>query len=164
MKKEISFKIENNEITYLGDVVKLIKELKLDNEGKQGLATFEISDDVKFWQHKYYRGELLEFFALNMGITKDEAHQFFKEKFLKCDLMEYEEIPSKYRARAKEVIKVALDNTTGEQTLLSRYYIPSMGDLNYKDAADYIRQCELFAVEWYQYSVKDNQARENARL
>lgn len=164
MKKEISFKIEHNEIKYLSDVVKLLRDLKLDNEGKHGLATFEISDDVKFWQHKYYRGELLEFFAINMGITKDEAHLFFKDKFLKYDLMEYEEIPVKYRARAKEVVKVALDNETGEQTFLSRYYIPSMGDLNYKDAAEYIRQCELFAVEWYQYSVKDNQAREKAKL
>ena len=126
-----------------------------------GIITIEDIDNVKFFQHKYYRGELLEYCSLNSGLTKEECHEYFKSQFLCFRLADGEKIPSKYARRAK--IYVREIEKDGEIIEQAYKYIPSMGDLSYQDAADFIQKVELLAVEMWQYSTNSG-LREKAQI
>jgi hypothetical protein len=127
-----------------------------------GIITIEDIDNVKFFQHKYYRGELLEYCSLNSGMTKEECHEYFKSQYLCFRLADGERIPSKYSRRAKIYVREAV-NENGETIEQAFKYIPSMGDLSYQDAAHFIQQVELFAVEMWQYSTSSD-LREKAKI
>lgn len=158
MKKEITFERVNGK-SKLGITPGDFYKGFPDN--CNGIITIEDIDNVKFFQHKYYRGELLEFCSLNSGWTKEECHEYFKSQFLCFRLAEGEKIPSKYARRAK--IYVREIEKDGEIIDQAYKYIPSMGDLSYKDAADFIQKVELLAVEMWQYSTSSG-LREKAQI
>ena len=150
MKKEFTFERVN------GNTIKPAVLISPDYmfegfpDNCNGIITIEDVDSIKFFQHKYYRGELLEFCSLNSGLTKEECHEYFKSQFLCFRLAEGEKITSKYARRAKIYVReIEKDGEIYEQIYK---YIPSMGDLSYKDAADFIQKVELLAVEMWQYS------------
>lgn len=158
MRKEITFERVNGK-TKLGINPSDFYKGLPDN--CNGIITIEDVDNVKFFQHKYYRGELLEYCSLNSGWTKEECHEYFKSKYLTFSLAEGEKIPSKYSRRAKIYVREYEEN--GEIKEYAYKYIPSMGDLSYQDAADFIQKVELLAVEMWQYSTNSD-LREKAQI
>ena len=159
MKKEITFERVNGK-SKLG--INPSDFYKGFPDNCNGIITIEDIDNVKFFQHKYYRGELLEYCALNSGMTKEECHGYFKSQYLCFRLADGEKIPSKYSRRAKIYVRETV-NVDGETIEQAYKYIPSMGDLSYQDAAKYIQQVELFAVEMLQYSTNSD-LREKAKI
>ena len=159
MKKEITFERVNGK-SKLG--INPSDFYKGFPDNCNGIITIEDIDNVKFFQHKYYRGELLEYCALNSGMTKEECHGYFKSQYLCFRLADGEKIPSKYSRRAKIYVRETV-NANGETIEQAFKYIPSMGDLSYQDAAKYIQQVELFAVEMLQYSTNSD-LREKAKI
>ena len=159
MKKEITFERVNGK-SKLG--INPSDFYKGFPDNCNGIITIEDIDNVKFFQHKYYRGELLEYCALNSGMTKEECHGYFKSQYLCFRLADGEKIPSKYSRRAKIYVRETV-NVDGETIEQAYKYIPSMGDLSYQDAAKYIQQVELFAVDMWQYSTSSD-LREKAKI
>jgi len=159
MKKEITFERVNGK-SKLG--INPSDFYKGFPDNCNGIITIEDIDNVKFFQHKYYRGELLEYCALNSGMTKEECHGYFKSQYLCFRLADGEKIPSKYSRRAKIYVRETV-NVDGETIEQAYKYIPSMGDLSYQDAAKYIQQVELFAVDMWQYSTNSD-LREKAKI
>ena len=152
MKKEITFERVNGK-SKLG--INPSDFYKGFPDNCNGIITIEDIDNVKFFQHKYYRGELLEYCALNSGMTKEECHGYFKSQYLCFRLADGEKIPSKYSRRAKIYVRETV-NVDGETIEQAYKYIPSMGDLSYQDAAHFIQQVELFAVDMWQYSTSSD--------
>ena len=158
MKKEITFERVNGKSKLGINPSDFYKGLP---DNCNGIITIEDIDNVKFFQHKYYRGELLEYCSLNSGMTKEECHEYFKSQFLCFRLAEGEKVPSKYTRRAKIYVReIEKDGEIIEQAFK---YIPSMGDLSYQDAAHFIQQVELFAVEMSQYSTNSD-LKEKAKI
>lgn len=159
MKKEITFERVNGKSKLGINPSDFYKGLP---DNCNGIITIEDIDNIKFFQHKYYRGELLEFCALNSGSTKEECHEYFKSQFLCFRLADGEKIPLKYSRRAKIYVRETV-NADGETIEQAYKYIPSMGDLSYQDAAKFIQQVELFAVEMWQYSTSSD-LRDKAKI
>ena len=66
MRKEITFERVNGK-TKLGINPSDFYKGLPDN--CNGIITIEDVDNVKYFQHKYYRGELLEYCSYHMGYT-----------------------------------------------------------------------------------------------
>ena len=158
MKKEITFERVNGKSKLGINPSDFYKGLP---DNCNGVITIEDIDNVKFFQHKYYRGELLEYCSLNSGMTKEECHEYFKSQYLCFRLADGEKIPSKYSRRARIYVREYEEN--GEIIEYAYKYIPSMGDLSYQDAAKFIQQVEFFAVEMWQYSTSSD-LREKAKI
>ena len=158
MKKEITFERVNGKSKLGINPSDFYKGLP---DNCNGIITIEDVDNVKYFQHKYYRGELLEYCSYHMGYTPDECHEYFKHKYLTFNIFQGEKIPSKYSRRARIYVREYEEN--GEIKEYAYKYIPSMGDLSYQDAAKFIQQVEFFAVEMFQYSTSSD-LREKAKI
>ena len=161
MKKEFTFERVNGKTIKPAVLISPDYMFKGFPDNCNGIITIEDIDNIKFFQHKYYRGELLEYCSLNSGSTKEECHEYFKSQFLCFRLSEGEKIPTKYARRAKIYVREV--EKDGEIIEEAYKYIPSMGDLSYKDAADFIQKVELLAVEMWQYSTNSG-LREKAQI
>ena len=158
MRKEITFERVNGKSKLGINPSDFYKGLP---DNCNGIITIEDVDNVKYFQHKYYRGELLEYCSYHMGYTSEECHEYFKHMYLTFHLAQDENIPSKYSRRARIYVREYEEN--GEIIEYAYKYIPSMGDLSYQDAAKFIQQVELFAVEMWQYSTNSD-LREKAQI
>ena len=156
MKKEITFERVNGKSKLGINPSDFYKGLP---DNCNGIITIEDIDNVKYFQHKYYRGELLEYCSLNSGMTKEECHEYFKSQYLCFRLADGEKIPSKYARRAKIYVReIEKDGEIYEQSILYSRWRPIV-----KDAADFIQKVELLAVEMWQYSTNSG-LREKAQI
>jgi hypothetical protein len=136
MKVKSTFQIIGGRIAYSNkDFEKEFAQMKENHEGEHGEVIFEIIDQVRYFQHKYYRGFLLPDVAFFFCEDEYYVHEVeLKQRFLFREVMnnDWENIPSKYRGKCRIVMQD--DIVIG--------YIPSTGALTYQEMKDYILQVE----------------------
>ena len=118
------------------------------NEGKAFEATVEPAKQSAAWyQHKYYRGYLLEAIAAESftGDT-DEAHWFLKDKFLKYPATSWADIPQKHRKNVYPMFRETV-NGDGEIAREMYAYIVSTSAITQAEFKDYIRKVEAFSAD-----------------
>jgi len=130
----------------------IVKEGKIDNideikehvkKLKDGTYQIEIKriNTKKYWQLKYYWGYLVEpmtFYSFN---SKEEAHIFFKEKFLFYKANSDEEIPQEHKRKA---IKYFYKTSSGVHLI---GYLRSISTLDYEEMKQYILKVEEFMLQ-----------------
>jgi len=106
MDKVISYgRIENGNVTY--NDISEIKQFFKENDGKGFEVTYKLSDKVKTYIHKYYRGRLLQDIASAYGEKNiNKVHIRLKYDFMLKRCSSLDEIPKKY---LKAVILVDRD-------------------------------------------------------
>lgn len=130
----------------------IIKEGKIDNveeikehvkKLKDGTYQVEIKkiDSKKYWQLKYYWGYLIEQMAFYSFNSKEEAHLFFKEKFLFYRVDSADEIPQEHKRRA---IKYFYKTNNGSHLV---GYVRSLSTLDYEEMKQYIFKVEEFLLQ-----------------
>ena len=130
----------------------IIKEGKIDNveeikehvkKLKDGTYQVEIKkiDSKKYRQLKYYWGYLIEPMAFYSFNSKEEAHLYFKEKFLFYRVNSDEEIPQEHKRRS---IKYFYKTNSGTYLI---GYVRSLSTLDYEEMKQYIFKVEEFMLQ-----------------
>ena len=153
LKKIITyFRVQKGQFVFLNRNIDDFQKFLEDNEGKKGVREYRIEEeDVKYYQHKYYRGYLIPPIAKEC-FDNDEyrAHVEMKKMFLFMDIQDYEKIPVKLKARCIPIWK-NLD--TGEDILIG--ILPSTGDLSKNDMREYMLKVENFGFEMAMYAITE---------
>ena len=138
MKVKSSFQIIDQKIIYMNkNFMAEIETLKA-NDGQYGECVFEIIDRVQHFQHKYYRGPLIDEICGKVGERDTEYIHFeMKKKFLYREVESAKDIKSRYRGRC-----IVFMNDNAEV----KAYIPSTGDLTFEEMRDYILKVEEFLI------------------
>lgn len=116
------------------------------HKGKHGYLTYSIVEShAEFYQHKYYRGYLLDPYAAACydGDTA-KAHRELKEKYLFVECNDPAQVPKRVRARAREYYERFQVKETGQVLTMMVGYTPSTGDITRKEFRDYILKVEEF--------------------
>lgn len=131
------------------DYRKKLKEFKAVNEGFSCDVIFESHDNVRYWQHKYYRGFILPIIAEAQGEKDiDYLHEFIlKERFLRFKVEDWRDIPSRHRAGCRLMMK--------DDKVI--YYVPSCAVLNYKEMREFILNTEAIRDGLIEWEYKDPQ-------
>jgi len=129
--------IKEGNVTNAEEIEKFIAHLK------DGTYQIEIKriNTKKYWQLKYYWGYLVEpmtFYSFN---SKEEAHIFFKEKFLFYKANSDEEIPQEHKRKA---IKYFYKTSSGVHLI---GYLRSISTLDYEEMKQYILKVEEFMLQ-----------------
>lgn len=125
-----------------------VDEFKSGNELREGIVTFKInSDNVKHWQHKYYRGYLLPQISSAMHAGNlQETHDLLKEKFLFIKCGSVDAIEPRHLNRCNKYF-YNYENDDGEMKRAFVGYTPSTGDLQDDEMNVFLRSVEGFGLE-----------------
>ena len=159
-----------------------IKDCKIDfsplqsyieqNDGKGFVLKLEAGNNVKFWQHQYYRGFLWKALADNYG---EKNYYYFHDYILKPLYYEkttgksfipaegYNNIPEKHQAGSRKIEFF----TEEEGKAIIMGYIPSCADMTQKEMRGFILFCEDILCDFYEWSretLEKNEVRKNAKL
>ena len=129
-----------------------LKEFKKINHGKQVDVTIEIADTVQYYQHKYYRGYVLDAIAKAQGeLDLDYLHEFvLKDQFLFFEVNDIKEIPKRHYKRCRITYREVIQ-PDGEIITKITGYVPSTSVLNFEEMLEYILKCEAIRdglIDW----------------
>jgi len=157
-KAKTPFRIQDGDIVFLDEKFKeKITLLKATNEGAWGEASIEIIDKIQYFQHKYYRSNLLPEISMTevQCDHRYKMHILLKEKFLGRDISSWKEIPERHMKRGVAIVSELYDHhglavkiPSGRCIILIDEkekiiaYIPSMATLTFDEAKDFLLQCE----------------------
>lgn len=112
-------------------------------EGNNIVVSWEVIDEPRHFQHKYFHGYLRNDIAMAMG--EDDIWKvkeiILKPKFLYREVSEYSEIPNRFRKKARFITKFIND----VECLVG--YVPSLSNLTYDEMRSFILQCEHVLIE-----------------
>ena len=105
-----------------------------------------VSQDARYWQHKFYRGYLIPAIAAESfdGIEA-KAHYELKKMLLFVQVSSWEEIPSKHRDKCTPLLRQTVVDGEVKDELYA--YIPSTANLTKKEFEDYIKKVEVLATD-----------------
>ncbi len=157
MKKlQLTGKCINGEVQYTNkDYPKKWDSFLKTAEGNDISVEWEVIDEPRHWQHKYFHGYLRYDIAKAMG--EDDIWKvkeiIIKPMFLYNEVSEYSEIPNRFRKKARFITKFIKDI----ECLVG--YVPSLSNLTYDEMRSFILQCEHVLIEDLRshYGVGSNQ-------
>jgi hypothetical protein len=150
-------KIKDGKIKYLDNFLDQIAEIKkVDGiEGREGEMIIDFKEkDVRWYQHKYYRGYILPPIAekaFNGRLRR--AHLEMKRQFLYMPIHDLDDIPEKHMDRCV-IDTVTIKNENGQSETIINGYMPSMAKITQKEAADFILKCEAFLFEFLEGAIE----------
>jgi hypothetical protein len=150
-------KIKNGKIVYIDNFIEQIAELKkVDGiENREGEIIIDFKEkDVRWYQHKYYRGYVLPPIAekaFNGRLRR--AHLEMKRQFLYVPICDLDDIPEKHMDKCIIDSTITKDEN-GNKTTTINGYLPSMGSITHKEAAEFILKCEAFLFEFLEGAIE----------
>lgn len=117
-------------------------------DGKTVEATFDIMDSVEHFQHKYLYGYCYGPMAEASGMDVDEIDHTMKMKYLRRNVGDVMQIPSRYRGKCIIVMD-------GELVVA---YVPSKASLTFAEYKGYIEMVEQERDGLTGWSIPDHEA------
>ena len=112
-----------------------LREFIKSNSGKSINIKIEVIDSPAYFQHKYYRGQLVPDIAHNESeVDVYTTHEELKKKLIRFKVETWGDIPSKYRSKCSRF----------EDKNNEKWYTPSTADLTYKEMREYILNVEKY--------------------